>query len=471
VSELGRLETIYRRLPPPVQNLVFSAWGLRSRHVRFGGEFPALLESLEQSDFDGLDAIRHRQAVSFRAMLRHAVSTVPHYGDLRGVENVDGDPEAMLDRLAELPLTTKGSVKASPDRFLPERIPEGGRIAMRTSGTTGTPLTIFQTLHAVRFQWAIWWRHKARFGIRPGEPFLSFGARVPVLGEKPRVPWRENYALRQTYLVTSLLRGRVLEQAIDLVRRRRFAYFTGYPSAMYVLAREILDRGVDLEHPPRMIFTGSDALTPGFRGVIERAFRSTISDNFGSAEMCGNLSQCPDGRYHVDHELGIVELLPVAHTDDSSVRRIVCTGLVNRAMPLIRYDLGDFARVSDEPCRCGRSSPSVLSVEGRAEDFIQAPDGRLVTGLNQVLEWVPELIEAQVRQEEPNVLYVLLVTREPVSKPQRMVLLGELRKRVGEAMDIRLRRVDHIPREANGKFRAVLSAVAAPLGESADEGA
>jgi phenylacetate-CoA ligase len=342
---------------------------------------------------------------------------------------------------------------------------------MRTSGTTGTPLTIFQTLHAVRFQWAIWWRHKTRFGIRPGEPFLSFGARVPVLGDRPGVPWRENYALRQTYLVTSLLQGHVLDQAIDLLRRRRFAYFTGYPSAMYVLACEILDRGVDLEHPPRMIFTGSDALAPGFRGVIEQAFRSTISDNFGSAEMCGNLSQCPNGRYHVDHELGIVELLPVAHADDPSLRRIVCTGLVNRAMPLIRYDLGDFARVSDEPCGCGRGSPSVVSVEGRAEDFIQAPDGRLVTGLNQVLEWVPDLIEAQVRQEEPNAICVLLVTREPVSESQRTVLFRELRKRVGEAMDIHLRRVDHIPREANGKFRAVLSAVTAPVRKPAEESA
>jgi phenylacetate-CoA ligase len=413
-----------------------------------------------------LETIRRRQADALRAILQHSVSTVPFYRALGPVVDLRGDSESILYQLAQMPVITKGDVRGAPDRFVSERIPPSRRMAMRTSGTTGTPLTIFQTRHAVRFQWAIWWRHKTRFGIRPGEPFLSFGARVPALGENSAIPWRENYALGQTYLVTSLLRGRALQQTIDMVRRRRFAYFTGYPSAMYVLAREILDRGVDLEHAPRMIFTGSDALTPGFRTVIEQAFRSMISDNFGSAEMCGNLSQCPHGRYHVDHELGIVELLPVAHTDDPSLRRLVCTGLVNRAMPFIRYDLGDFARVSDRRCGCGRSSPSVESVDGRAEDFIQTPDGRLVTGLNQVLEWVPDVTEAQVRQDEPAALDVLLVTRGQITELQSTVLFRELRKRVGEAMEIRLRRVDHIPREANGKFRAVVSAVASPIGES-----
>jgi phenylacetate-CoA ligase len=457
VSELGRLEALYRLLPSSVQNMVFSAWGVRSRQIRFGGEFRAMLASLERSDFDDLATIRDRQAGALRAMLQHATATVPFYRDHRVLVDFRDGHDSILEQLAQAPLTTKQSVKSAPDRFVSERVPARRRRAMRTSGTTGAPLIVYHTQHAVRFQWAIWWRHKTRFGVRPGEPHLSFGARVPALGKDSDVPWRENYAIRQTYLVTSLLRGRALEQTVEMVRRRPFAYFTGYPSAMYVLARVMLDRGVALDHPPRMIFTGSDAVTPGFRTVIEQAFQSRISDNFGSAEMCCNLSQCPHGRYHVDHELGIVELLPIAHADDPSVRRLVCTGLVNTAMPFIRYELGDFARVSDEPCGCGRSSPSVLSVEGRAEDFLQTPDGRLVTGLNQVLEWVPDLIEAQVRQVEPTKLDVLFVTRDEITEEQRSVLTRELRKRVGDAMSIHLHRVDQIPRESNGKFRAVLS--------------
>jgi phenylacetate-CoA ligase len=461
MAELGKLEAVYQQLPRQLQNALFSAWGLRARRQRFGGEFRRLLAELQESDFDDWESIRSRQTERLERMLNHAFHSVPFYRDIaryHGLRGKDFSPE----HLERLPLLHKQAVRESPARFISETIAPSQLVDIRTSGTTGSPLTIYQTKHAVRFQWAVWWRHKTRFGIKPGEPFLTFGARIPALGSSSAVPWRENLPIRQTYLVSSLLTGRALDRTIDMIRRRRFAYYTGYPSAMYVLARVLLDRAVSLETPPRMVFTGSDALTPTFRRVIEMAFAAPVSDNFGSAEMCGNLSQCPEGKYHVDHELGIIELLPVEHTKDSSLRRLVCTGLVNLAMPLIRYDLGDYGRIGNYRCSCGRSSPVLSSVEGRTEDFIRTPDGRLVSGLNQVLEWVPELIEAQIRQTKTDSVDVLFVTKTEISDEQRSVLLRELRKRVGEELVIRLHRVEVIPRLANGKFKAVVSLVEGP---------
>ena len=460
MPELGRLETVYGVLPAWLQSTIFSLWGLRSRQQRFGGEFPELLAGLISSDFDDAEAISRRQTDAMRAVLTHAFSTVPHYRDLARRLSLAAADFQSLHELEKLPVLQKADVRQAPERFISGGMSQNRLLAGRTSGTTGTPLIVYQTQRALRFQWAIWWRHKARFGIRLGDPFLSFGARIPALGNNSHQPWRENVAIRQTYLVSSLLTGRPLDRAIDMVRRREFVFFTGYPSAMYVLARAFVDRGIVLEHPPQMIFTGSDALTPGFREVIEQAFAASVSDNFGSAEMCCNLSQCPAGKYHVDHEFGIVEFLPIPGNADPSVCRLVCTGLVNYAMPMIRYDLGDNVLVGDGSCTCGRSSPTVEAVEGRTEDFIRTLDGRLISGLNQVLEWLPGVHEAQVRQDELAAIDVLLVTSSAITETQESVLRREMRKRAGDALSVRVRRVDAIPRLPNGKFRAVVSTIA-----------
>ena len=55
------------------------------------------------------------------------------------------------------------------------------------------------------------------------------------------------------------------------------------------------------------------------------------------------------------------------------------TDLRGRTAPLIRYDTGDLAVVATAPCPCGRSLPTLASIEGRGRDAIRTSDGRLVT--------------------------------------------------------------------------------------------
>ena len=45
---------------------------------------------------------------------------------------------------------------------------------------------------------------------------------------------------------------------------------------------------------------------------------------------------------------------------------VIVTDLLNRAMPLIRYRIGDVAALSPASrCRCGRALPRLSRVEGR----------------------------------------------------------------------------------------------------------
>lgn len=70
---------------------------------------------------------------------------------------------------------------------------------------------------------------------------------------------------------------------------------------------------------------------------------------------------------------------------------VLITNLVNRAQPLIRYELTDRVILSPEPCKCGRPFP-VVQVEGRTDDILKcsAPDGHLVQILPLAIKTIVE---------------------------------------------------------------------------------
>ena len=110
-----------------------------------------------------------------------------------------------------------------------------------------------------------------------------------------------------------------------------------------------------------------------------------------------------------------------------------------------------------KPCPCGRAGDVFLDVDGRNDDFVVTPEGRRIGRLDHIFKGQRGLIEAQIRQSEPGSIDVLFVAGNRYGPESDQALVREIRLRLGETIDIRLLPVEAIPREANGKFRAVKS--------------
>jgi phenylacetate-CoA ligase len=100
-----------------------------------------------------------------------------------------------------------------------------------------------------------------------------------------------------------------------------------------------------------------------------------------------------------------------------------------------------------------------LDIDGRIEDYVKTPEGRLIGRLDHIFKEQLDVAEAQILQETEQALDVLLVRRPSYDAASEAKLLKEFRSRLGEAIRIDLQYVDAIPREPNGKFRAVKSKV------------
>jgi phenylacetate-CoA ligase len=453
------LQRIYQKLPVSLQNLAFTAHGLSLRRQRYGRHFQQKLQELKTTEWQSAEQIASYQNEKLRQVIRNAYDHTPYYRQLFQDWGIDPNTIKDMSDLSRLPLLTKQTVREKAPQLISRQFKPESLVRNQTSGTTGKPLTIYLTREALQFQWAVWWRHRARFGLRPGDKYLSFGARLPVAIEQTRPPfWRYNRAGNQVYLSTYHLTPQWIPAVVDWLNNEDFDFYTGYPSAMYVMASQMKAQGLRLLNRPKYIATGADALLPPFEQLIRDVFGVQVTEQYGMAEACGNLAKCEYGRFHLDFEFCVLELLPIPGLEQTDLRRLAFTGLANSAMPFIRYDIGDYGQLAEGPCLCGRASLTLATVDGRAEDFIRTPDGRLVMGMNQVFKYAVGVSETQIVQNKIDEIEVRMVPGSNFDQVQDTAALeNELRKRLGGGMKINFSVTEQISRSQNGKFKAVIN--------------
>jgi phenylacetate-CoA ligase len=127
---------------------------------------------------------------------------------------------------------------------------------------------------------------------------------------------------------------------------------------------------------------------------------------------------------------------------------------------MIRYRIGDVGTRSKKPCPCGRPGDVFFDIDGRIEDYIVTPDGRLVGRMDHVFKGRYDIAEAQIIQDDFKELRVLVVpSSEWNDGDSRQRLRRELEGRLGSEMNIQIEITDQISREPNGKLRAVKSSI------------
>lgn len=449
------LENIYYRSPITLQNLAFSGYGLYLYNQRCRNGFSKNLEWLREAEWWSASKIEQFQERKFVEIVRHAYATVPFYRNLYDLYGVDIDRIKSLSDIHKLPTIEKSDIKNNLEGLISEQYSGRRLIRQLTSGTTGTPLTVSLTKYALNFQWAIWWRHKSRFGLFPGDRHLAFGARVPVGVNQLKPPfWRKDFVNNRDYLSTYHISRRNAYVIADYLNSNEFSFYTGYPSAIFDLACLLQERGLKITSRPNWIVSGSDSSLPQHEGLINRVFGAPVTEQYGMTEFAGNISKCEKGNFHVDFECGFVEVEERNAVEDGA---LLLTGWGNPAMPFIRYRIGDLGVPLGRSCGCGRQSLCFSHIRGRLEDYVLTPDGRRVTGMNQVFEYATNAIEMQVYQQQRDSIEVRVVPGPQFGEHDKDSFKREFRRRAGSEIAIEFRIVSSIERSQSGKVKAVIS--------------
>ncbi|MEM1248397.1 MAG: hypothetical protein AAGK22_18625 [Acidobacteriota bacterium] len=453
---MARTERLYAALPRWAQNAAVTAYGVRWKRLRFGGRFAEHLAAFRQRDSWSAAEWERFQAQSLEAVLTAAAENVPHYAESWTSKQKEA---ARRGALEELPILDKAPLREHPELFIDRSHPSDGVLRFHTSGTSGTPIVSFFTRSELQATMAVREARSAGWaGVSFEQPRATFSGRIVVPDAASQGPFhRFNRAEQQVYFSAFHLSPQNAEQYVAALHEHGVRWLTGYAVSTYLLARAILERG--LERPVLdAVITTSEKLEPRMRSVIEEAFQCRAFEEYSSVENVCFASECEEGSLHVSPDVGVIEILDERgqRCPPGEVGEVVVTSLIKRYQPLVRFRIGDVASWSREPCPCGRALPVLEQVVGRIEDVVRTPDGRETVRFHGLFVDLPAIVEGQVVQRALDRIEVRIVA-EPWTEELSNELAGRVRQRLGTAVHVDVTPVDRIPRGPSGKFQPVVS--------------
>jgi len=400
------------------------------------------------------ERLRKLQDRKLRRLVRHAYDNVPYYRRLFDGAKLKPEDIRTVDDLERVPITTKEQFQGTP---LSERLCRGidpaGCEVIRTSGSTGLPLRLYRTPRECDMRVAAEARMLFACLKRPFPRFLGVTMRaLPLAGGLLRKgPWR-------TMRVNP---GLGPKRIAEIARRFRPHVLWGYPSRLHLLARTMQE---EPGGPIRIetAITGSETLDPAERADIGRIFGAEVFDAYGAHEFGRIGWECRRHTgVHLCTDSYVVEVVRSGRrVKPGEPGEAVVTALDLRAMPMIRYLLGDIFAVSEERCPCGRGFPLVKAIEGRRDDVVTLPDGRILSSrdLSEPVYDIPGVKQFKVIQDRPDHVVVEIVrTRDfPPDGVERLQKFYHERQ---PALKMTVRFVSNIPRDPSGKLRKIISLV------------
>jgi phenylacetate-coenzyme A ligase PaaK-like adenylate-forming protein len=392
--------------------------------------------------------------------LEHAVTTVPHYRGVATAAEIAADPFAAL---ARFPLLDRDTVRAESRRLLSEEGDRGKWIENTSGGSTGEPVSLRQDPEHLALTVAAREVYSTWAGGGLGEPELYiWGSEKDLEGSDSARNRLGNRLLRRTLLNAFLLTDESIEAILDHLRDGPPHLVLAYAQAGYEVARFASRRGIAVP-PQRGTIATAGTLYPFMREQLEETFGCAVLNRYGSRETGDMAGEC-------EHRSGLHVLPWTCHVEVVGADRqpvgpgeegdVAVTGFTNRAMPLVRYLIGDRARLPDREveCPCGRRTQMLAEVTGRSVDMFLGPDGQMVDGeyFTHLMYFRPWLRQFQVVQRAPDEVLFRIAVEAEVPTSDREEIVAKTRAVLGEVCGVSFEQVETIEPSASGKLRYTL---------------
>jgi phenylacetate-CoA ligase len=300
------------------------------------------------------------------------------------------------DKLPLLPLTSKADLATQPHDFIASNARP--YLSSRTTGTTGTPTTIWLSRYEVDL-----WPALLALALLLRQQFDPGGCL------QINLSLRATAAVQQYIALCQITGARV--QALGLIPPENSldtllsggplapTMLTTYPSYLAKLLVAARRRGLSpQDFRLRHIYIGSEVLSSALIRAAEETFGVRVQEGYGATEiMPVGGAICRQGHLHPDIGSGFFEVVSL-ETGERALPGEPGTLVITpyypyrRCMPLFRYDTRDVVRpLPEEALTCELAHlPATSHLEGKAESLLRF-DGQVVTerALVEALESLP----------------------------------------------------------------------------------
>jgi phenylacetate-CoA ligase len=413
-------------------------------------------ESLTTSDLEQL------RRAKLRDLIDYCFTHVP-YVKMR-LQEAGIAPSEIRDvtDLARLPLMRKADVRAHRENLRSDIA--GSLSPIATGGSTGEPLICDLSKRRIGSRVACRQRVSRWWGVSVGEPEVALWGSPIELNHQDRLR-----TLRDRFLATRLLPAFEMDESamsryLDLIGNDGCRQIFGYPSAIHLLCLHAQKHHKALRHlGVKVVFVTGEVLLPHQRDLISKTFNCPVADGYGGRDSGFIAHECPQGGMHIMGDAIIVEVVdpdgrPLA---PGQAGEIVVTDLYSHEAPFIRYATGDVGALSTLSCRCGRSLPLFERIEGRANDSIVTPDGRIINSLALIysVREIAGIEHFRIVQKEIDRFCIAIVRNKYFRIQDEEQIRQSWTKLIRSSIQITFEYPPGLRTERSGKFRHVISEV------------
>lgn len=363
----------------------------------------------ETENFNSLpqDEMQKLQWQNVREVIRYASENVPFYGKRFHEVGISWRDIRTPEDLTRIPTLTRKDIRDSGPGLLARGFETDSLVKSATGGTISSPVAVYLSRECMDMRLAATIVFNRWFGYNLGDKavFLwgaaqDFPKLTGIRALKASI--RNFFTSRIIWMPTSYLDDSILAGYYERLREYRPAVIQAYPTPLYLLAQYMAK--ANLSFTPRAITVVAEPLYDYQRELIESVFHLKVFNWYGSRELGHMASECRmHSGLHINAFHLYVEAISGGRQVFGSEGSLVVTDLRNKAMPLIRYEIGDVGVLSRRMCSCGSGLPLLENVSGRLVDTFVTRSGALVPGVsltNRVIKDCLGIEQMQIIQKD-----------------------------------------------------------------------
>lgn len=312
-------------------------------------------------------------------IVRHAYSKSPLY--VRKRKKLNLDIEDILSDWNKVPIIKKDDMLYSSTSAIPynyfARMETDDIQHEITSGSTGKCLDVYWKKTDLRNSLLpLWLYRKKYYGISAKDRFCYFYTIQNLTSQDPEYV-RERNSIGFSKQNLNMDR---LKEIYSKMYEFQPVWMMLQPSIASLLAKFIFESGVERIKSLKYIELTGEMLFENNRRFIQSAFGCLVANQYGCNEVGSIAYECPCGKLHIlDSNVHVDIMDNKENVEDGEEGKVIVTSKQNFVMPFIKYDVGDYAKISLKKCKCGNSGRILELTKGRDNDFIATKDGTQIS--------------------------------------------------------------------------------------------
>jgi phenylacetate-CoA ligase len=288
-----------------------------------------------------------------------------------------------IENWNDIPVITKKDFQINIDEILTGGLKKSELHIHNTSGSTGTPFYFAKDKFCHALNWTEIDYHLLKHGINIGSSKQARFYGIPLSGLKYYKERLKDFLANRVRFPVFDLSDEKLASVLSEFKKKKFEYVNGYTSSLVIFAKFLIERNIVLKDvcpSIKVVFPTSEVVDDIDRRTMERGFGVNVRNEYGAAELDILAFEDADGDFVLNEETLYIEIL-----DDNNQPveagiegKVIVTSLNNKAMPFIRYEVGDRAVLSGKLKNGNRVLERVV---GRTNDIIKLPSGKISPGL------------------------------------------------------------------------------------------